>query len=254
MKRILLILLLCGALTLAGCDRPAGDGPAPAAPTAGTETAGTLPGTTGPASAAVTSAETAPSTGAIPTETTPTDPTRPAVRELGGPAFTLAGQTFTMGEAPDRLLAFLGEPEETFSCGDSLYDGTDHFYHYKDIWVAAFQPTGSEGSVLTDVYFITERYAVDGISVGSTAADLRRAVALPESDPGAVAYPKFCYQEFAMHAEIGGYGYLLDREFETPGNTYWAFLFTEEDDPQRPADAAPILCVHIYFIYPFAMY
>lgn len=243
MKRILPILLLCLALLTAGCGRSAGEpaDPTPSAvPTSGA--AASLPTEAPPT-------ETASSAGIAVTQTAPTDPPAPAPGQLGTPSFTLAGETFTMGESPDRLLAFLGEPEETFEWGHNLYDGTNHVYHYTDIWVTAFQPTGSEGSVLTDVYFLTDRYAVDGVSVGSAAADLRRA-APPESE---TAYPLFHYQDFLMGTEIGGWGYRLDRERETPGDTYWAFLFTYEDDPQIPADDAPILCIHIYCVYPQEM-
>ena len=171
--------------------------------------------------------------------------------QIGGSSFTLAGEVFTMGESPDRLLRLLGEPKETFHYADSLYDGTDYYYHFEDVWVAAFCPTDSNESFLTDVYFLNNEYSFDGISVGSTAADLKRVVSVPEqAAEDEPIYPRFCYQDFLMGTEIGGWGYLLDKEVETPGNTYWAFLFNNEDDPKIPSDDAVILCIHIYYVNP----
>ena len=248
MKRLLLILLICGALSAAGCGGDPAQPPEPAAPTAGTRAplpTETAPGEEPPVPIGTLPAGTDPV--ALPTEGP--GPAQPVKEELGGGTFTLGDQTFRMGESPRRLLAFLGEPEERFSYGDSLYDGTDHFYHYKDVWVTAFQPAGSDGQVLTDVYFLTDRFSFDGLSVGSSAAALRRA-APPESE---TAYPLFCYEDFQMGTEIGGWGYRLDREQESPGDACWIFLFNREDDPRIPADGDPILCIRLHLTYPFPL-
>ncbi len=151
------VAMLCG---LTGC----GDANTPSTDNSTTTAAATT------TTVATTTTTEAPTT----TTTAAPVPEEPIV--AGGTAFRLGDRTFHLGDDATELLAFLGEPLKAVGpSGDSMYDGDSTVYYYPDIAVCVFQPYGRDICVISQVSFGTDYYHLNGVSVGSSAAELEKA-------------------------------------------------------------------------------
>ncbi len=175
-----------------------------------------------PASSGITDTTTAATTTTVATTTSEAPMTTTTTKdslEIGGKTFTLDGETFEMGVSPEKLLTHLGSPNEAKDEPDPADGRINHFYYYDDIIVVATVPIGQTDIVISDVYFPTNHYSFDGISVGKTVEELDEKIS-PKIKPSK--------ERHIFSTLYGGVAYVYE---DGENDVRWFMFFNEPEEP-----------------------
>ena len=198
-----------------------------------------------------TAATTASANTTVQTESPSTPQKAYEVTGVGSNRFSIDNAAFTMNDAPNKMLTFLGNPiktEQDYDYDRSPYPVVIEYYEYSSgivlcteaMWdVDAEKKIGEE--YIADIYFTTSQYSVNGIRVGDPVKNLSafsKSILCdgPVRMAGNMYYADNCYNFYSPRNKDGSlliWRFFTDEDVSTVTGINIHFAGAEYNVPEK---------------------